>query len=482
MPVDPLPARGRAARCPRGWRCPAKGPTETKPRSERHVTEDTRTSAGPPSGTRVLAASRCHGARGRAERGRRTGPMGQLLVAIADPANLARAWASVRANAGAAGIDGQSVDAFDTDAERQLASLRRRLLSAERYVPPPVRRVDIPKPDGRTRPLGIPTVSDRVVQQATRQVIEPLFEQHFLPCSFGYRPGRSAQGAAWWAREAINRGDHWVAEFDIVGFFDHIRHGRLLREVAKEVDDPEVIGLIRRWLRAGVCTDEGLVPTHSGTPQGGVISPLLANIYLHRLDVEVRSGRFPADPIRRRLRDPGGSALEGRSRKRSGADRAVRHRARSGRSQIQHRAGQGRIRVSGLLVSWEVPSTQSACPCQLQGPGPCSDPAPSTDLPRGDGRGAAQPVVARVGQLLRHGPCSGPLHEPRWMDTDATAVQGTAAQKMQGQPRRSSQMAELVLRRAWPRAPRTLGSHPSSFARTRATPWVSRMRDPQVRF
>ena len=94
--------------------------------------------------------------------------MGQLLEAIADPTNLARAWARVRANAGAAGIDGQSVHAFDADAEHQLASLRRRLLSAERYVPPPVRRVDIPKPDGRTRPLGIPTVADRVVQQATR--------------------------------------------------------------------------------------------------------------------------------------------------------------------------------------------------------------------------------------------------------------------------------------------------------------------------
>ena len=216
---------------------------------------------------------------------------GSVVGSHRQSTNLARAWARVRANAGAAGIDGQS-DAFDADAEHQLASLRSRLLSAERYVPPPVRRVDIPKPDGRTRPLGIPTVSDRVVQQATRQVIEPLFEQHFLPCSFGYRPGRSAQGALWWGREAINRGDRWVAEFDIVGFFGHSRRSRLLREVAKEVDDPEVIGLIRRSLRAGVCTDEGLVPSLSGTPQGGVISPLLANIYLHRLDVEVRSAGF----------------------------------------------------------------------------------------------------------------------------------------------------------------------------------------------
>lgn len=218
--------------------------------------------------------------------------MGQLLEAIADPANLDSAWAKVRANRGAAGIDGQSIASFEADLEHQLGALRRRLLSAERYVPPPVRRVEIPKPDGRMRPLGIPTVADRVVQQATRQVIEPLFEAKFLPCSFGYRPGKSAQTAVHWVRQANLRGDRWVAEFDIEGFFDHLRHPRLLREVAKEVDDPEVIGLIRRWLRAGVLTDEGHVPSLAGTPQGGVISPLLANIYLHRLDVEVRRAGF----------------------------------------------------------------------------------------------------------------------------------------------------------------------------------------------
>lgn len=218
--------------------------------------------------------------------------MGELLEAIADPVNLARAWASVRANAGAAGIDGQTVAAFAADEEHQLTSLRRRLLSAERYVPPPVRRVEIPKPDGRMRPLGIPTVADRVVQQATRAVIEPLFEAKFLPCSFGYRPRRSAQDAVWWVREAVRRGDRWVAEFDIVGFFDNLRHPRLLREVAKEVDDVEVIGLVRRWLKAGVLTERGVESRDAGTPQGGVISPLLANIYLHRLDVEVRSAGF----------------------------------------------------------------------------------------------------------------------------------------------------------------------------------------------
>ena len=218
--------------------------------------------------------------------------MGRCLEAIADPDNLRAAWVKVRANAGAAGVDGQSIAMFAADVDHRLVSLRRRLLSAERYVPPPVRRVEIPKPDGRVRPLGIPTVADRVVQQATVQVIGPGFEERFTPSSFGYRPGRSAQDAVGWVCKAIRSGDRWVAEFDIVGFFDNLRHPRLLREVAKVIDDPEVVGLIRRWLQAGVLTDTGLVARGAGTPQGGVISPLLANIYLHRLDVEVRTAGF----------------------------------------------------------------------------------------------------------------------------------------------------------------------------------------------
>jgi RNA-directed DNA polymerase len=218
--------------------------------------------------------------------------IGQLLEQVADPENLARAWTAVRANAGAAGVDGQTVAAFEADAEHQLSSLRRRLLSPERYVPPPVRRVEIPKPDGRIRPLGIPSVADRVVQQATRQVIEPLFEQKFLPSSFGYRTGLGAQRAVASVKGMLQGGGKYVAEFDIVGFFDNLRHPRLLREVAKEVDDPEVIGLIRRWLKAGVLTESGYLESKVGTPQGGVISPLLANIYLHRLDVEVERAGF----------------------------------------------------------------------------------------------------------------------------------------------------------------------------------------------
>jgi RNA-directed DNA polymerase len=218
--------------------------------------------------------------------------MGQLLDAIADPDNLAAAWVKVHANAGAGGVDGETIVMFAHDVEHQLGVLRQRLLSTERYVPSPVLRVEIPKPDGRVRPLGIPTVADRVVQQATLQVIGPLFEPQFLACSFGYRPGKSARQAVHWVREAIRHGDRWVAEFDIDGFFDNLNHQRVLREVAKVIDDPEVIGLIRRWLRAGVLDRNVITSRAKGTPQGGVISPLLANIYLHRLDVEMRSAGF----------------------------------------------------------------------------------------------------------------------------------------------------------------------------------------------
>ncbi len=117
--------------------------------------------------------------------------------------------------------------------------------------------------------LGIPTVADRVVQQAVVQVIGPVFDDRFTPSSFGYRPGRSARDAVGWVREGIRSGDRWVAEFDIVGFFDHLSHNRLLREVAKVIDDPEVIGLVRRWLRAGVLTGRGVEPRAAGTPRAG---------------------------------------------------------------------------------------------------------------------------------------------------------------------------------------------------------------------
>jgi Retron-type reverse transcriptase len=207
-----------------------------------------------------------------------------LYDRIFRPDVLEEAWRRVRANRGAAGVDRETladVEAYGT--ERMLQDLSD-ALQAGRYHPSPVRRRGIPKPDGGVRPLGIPTVRDRVAQQAAKLVLEPIFEADFLPVSYGYRPKRSATEALEVIRRSFIEGRTWVTEIDIRHFFDSLDHARLNAFVEKRVSDRRVQKLVRKWLTADVMEDGVISQTVSGTPQGGVISPLLANIYLHRLD------------------------------------------------------------------------------------------------------------------------------------------------------------------------------------------------------
>jgi group II intron reverse transcriptase/maturase len=203
------------------------------------------------------------------------------------PANLERAWEKVRSNKGAGGVDRQSLADFEREKEKHLRELHR-LLKEKRYKPLSLRRVYIPKGNGERRPLGIPTIRDRVIQQALLNILEPIFEVTFHEHSYGFRPNRSTHTALAHVVTSMQEGKEWVLEIDIRKYFDTVDHELLLDAVNEEVSDGSVLLLIRMFLESGVMEEGvGWKATNEGTPQGGVISPLLANIYLNHFDWEM---------------------------------------------------------------------------------------------------------------------------------------------------------------------------------------------------
>ena len=200
--------------------------------------------------------------------------------------NMHRAALTVTANKGSAGVDGIEMKEFEKEYEIYMRELYREMKEG-RYEPSPVLRVFIEKDDGRLRPLGIPTVKDRVAQATVKRILEPIFEKVFCECSFGFRPGRSQIDALNQIEEYREQGYKWVVDADVKGYFDNINHELLMQFIKERVTDGWVLDKIESWLTIGVMTDEGYKPANKGTPQGGVISPLLANIYLHQFDREM---------------------------------------------------------------------------------------------------------------------------------------------------------------------------------------------------
>lgn len=225
------------------------------------------------------------------ENGVKGGKWFSLVDKVIRPSTLEAAWQRVARNKGAAGVDGQDTERFALQAERYLRELQASLEDGS-YRPHPVKRVEIPKGDGKTRPLGIPVVKDRIVQAALKMVIEPIFEVQFRPRSYGFRPGRGCKDALREVDRLLKEGYTHVVDADLQGYFDSIPHDRLMALVAGSISDGRVLALIESFLRQDIMKDLERWQPSAGTPQGAVISPLLANLYLHPLDLLMeQSGR-----------------------------------------------------------------------------------------------------------------------------------------------------------------------------------------------
>jgi RNA-directed DNA polymerase len=261
---------------------------EAEPEKKIEISEADQRGQGRKPEAAQASGSNCPGSKEQA------GPkQPDLIERLLERGNMLKALQAVEANQGAAGVDGMEVDQLRSYLREHWAEIKEQILNGA-YEPRPVRRVDIPKPGGGTRMLGIPTVLDRLIQQAIHQILSPMWETGFSPHSYGFRPGRSAAQAVKAAQGYIQSGKRWVVDMDLEKFFDRVNHDVLMTRVARKVKDRRMLKLIRRYLESGIMQHGLVEPRNEGTPQGGPLSPLLSNILLDDLDKELekRGHRF----------------------------------------------------------------------------------------------------------------------------------------------------------------------------------------------
>jgi len=364
-----------------------------------------------------------------------------LMEAVVERGNLKLAYQRVVGNKGAAGVDDITVSELKDHLKQHWLGIRAKLMAGA-YVPQPVRRVDIPKPDGGVRTLGIPTVVDRLIQQSLHQVLSPIFEPDFSEASYGFRPGRNAHQALKAAQQHVAAGKRWVVDMDLEKFFDRVNHDLLMGRLAQKIGDARVLKLIRRYLEAGMMAEGLMSPRAQGTPQGGPLSPLLSNIMLDELDRELEKRghafcRYADDcNVYVSSQRAGERVLASVTRflsvrlklKVNGAKSAVDvpwRRKFLGYSMTWHRKPKLRI---------ATPSLQ-----RLE--------RRVRDLLRGArGRSLIQSIVARLGGVLQADRDQARLGDARWLDTAEAPLRAVAAVEAGSYPRAQSDEARFDAR------------------------------------